>query len=195
MIGHINGADLNLENFEKRKCVISTQHLIKSIKKHYADEFGSPSKWLAIAKKCGVLGAVSVLTGAVDGVSSFGKGLVSTAKTGDVTKLVGGTASLVTKTVGGVGDGISSVLKSVETGLQHVGGDNTSQRDDDSPDNVVVGVVDGVKGIGGALVGGVTGFYTKNKKELDKSDGSVLGGVAAVTKGTARYFLSFAHIF
>ena len=32
----------------------------KSISKHYAGEFGSPSKWLAIAKKCGALGAVSV---------------------------------------------------------------------------------------------------------------------------------------
>ena len=132
------------------------------------------------------LARTQVLTGAVDGVFTFTNGIVSTAKTGDITKLVGGTAGLVTKTVGGIGDGVSSVLRSVETGLQHVGGENTSQRDDDSPDNVVEGVVDGVKGIGGALIGSVTGFYTKNKKELAKSDGSVVSSVAAVTKGTTK---------
>ena len=60
MIGHIDGADLDLERFEKRKCVMSTKQITKSISKHYAGEFGSPSKWLAIAKKCGALGAVSV---------------------------------------------------------------------------------------------------------------------------------------
>lgn len=81
---------------------------------------------------------------------------------------------------------MSSVLRSVENGLQHVGGDNTSQRDDDKPGNIIHGVADGVKGIGGALVGGVTGFYHKNKKELQKSDGSVVGDVVAVTKGTTK---------
>lgn len=90
MIGHIDKAELNLQKYEKRKCVMSTKQIQKSITKHYADEFGSPSKWLAIAKKTGALGAVSVLTGAVDGVFSFGKGIVGTAKTGDVSKLVGG---------------------------------------------------------------------------------------------------------
>ena len=60
MIGHIDGAELDLARFEKRKCVMSTKQITKSITKHYGDEFGSPSKWLAIAKRCGAIGAVSV---------------------------------------------------------------------------------------------------------------------------------------
>ena len=46
----------------------------------------------------------------MDGVFTFTNGIVSTAKTCDITKHVGGTAGLVTKTVGGLGDGVSSVL-------------------------------------------------------------------------------------
>lgn len=185
MIGEIDGASLYLYKYEKRKKIMSTKELVSSIKTHYVDEMGSPVKWLAIAKACGALGAVSALTGAVDGVLTFGTGLLETAQTGDVTKALSGTVGLVGKTATGVGDGLSSVLRGVETGLNHLGG-NEHQNKKKRAENVVDGVFDGVSGVGNALVDGVTGFVTKNKAALDESDGSVLGTVGAIATGTTQ---------